>query len=339
MGLLFVYLAAFTYETTDARIRNTLEDLWLKLEYGPRTPAGIAQRLARVVLSLMDGIFDRVFGGSLLSIRTLAVASCYAYGAIALSWSVVSFLAFVAEVSVDEVIANSPLTARGIMIVGIAAILIGTLPAIRAWLRWVTYFATVVIVAGLLAAVWAVMTGRALPVTEPEDRLMASLASLIALLYGIAVIHAIRFGIRKITTRELTRRGRLVIGGLLTIAIVAFAALLSLALIVREPRGQLTVWVSNLLSQKAVFDVLFPLGGVVAPWGAALVIGLLLSFVVLMHLALWPALRFVLMKTLYAAQRHDLINQKTTLRTIGFGLVVGAMTPTDFMTKIIEALR
>ena len=65
----------------------------------------------------------------------------------------------------------------------------------------------------------------------------------------------------------------------------------------------------------------------------------LLTFVVLMHLALWPALRFVLMKTLYAAQRHDLINQKTTLRTIGLGLVVGAMTPTDFMTKIIEALR
>jgi len=38
LGLVFVYLAAFTYETTDARVRNTLEDLWLKLEFGPRTP-------------------------------------------------------------------------------------------------------------------------------------------------------------------------------------------------------------------------------------------------------------------------------------------------------------
>ena len=72
LGLFFVYLAAFTYETTDTRVRNTLEDLWLKLEFGPRTPAGVAKRLVRVVLSLMDAIFDRVFGAGGLSIRTLA---------------------------------------------------------------------------------------------------------------------------------------------------------------------------------------------------------------------------------------------------------------------------
>jgi hypothetical protein len=46
------------------------------------------------------------------------------------------------------------------------------------------------------------------------------------------------------------------------------------------------------------------------------------------------------MKTLYAAHRHELINQKKTLWSMGLGLVVCATTPaTDLVMKIIEALR
>ena len=340
LGLLFVYLAAFTYETTDAVIRNRLEDLWLKLEYGPRTPSGIAERLVRAVLGLMDSIFERVFGANPWSIRTLSVAVCYAYGAIALSWPVLSFLAFVAEVNIDPVLEKTPLTPRAFVIVGLTAISVGSLPAVRSWLRWVTHFAAAVIAAGLLTALWAVMTGRALPDIDAGERLTASLASIIALLYGVGVIHAIRFGVRKSVARTFTRRDLIVIGGLLTIAIVAFTALLSIAVIARRPRGQLTVWMSHLLSQRVVFDLLFPMGGVMAPWGAALTIGLALSIVVLLHLALWPAIRFVLMKTLYAAQRHDLINQKKTLWSIGLGLLLCATAPArELAMKFVEALR
>ena len=174
LGLLFVYLAAFTYETTDAVIRNRLEDLWLKLEYGPRTPSGIAERLVRAVLGLMDSIFDRVFGANQWSLRTLSVAVCYAYGAIALSWPVLSFLAFVAEVNIDPVLERTPLTPRAFVIVGLTAISVGSLPAVRSWLRWVTHFAAAVIVAGLLTALWAVMTGRALPDIDAGERLTAA---------------------------------------------------------------------------------------------------------------------------------------------------------------------
>jgi hypothetical protein len=184
------------------------------------------------------------------------------------------------------------------------------------------------------------MTGRVLPDADTGERLMTALVSLIPLPYGIAVIHAIRLGVRRSVTQELNRRDLLVVGGLLMIPLALFAALLSLAVIARRPRGQLTVWVSHLLSQKAVFDLLFSFGGVLAPWGAALVIGLALSFVVLMHVTLWPAIRFFLMKTLYAAHRHELINQKKTLWSMGLGLVVCATTPaTDLVMKIIEALR
>ena len=341
LGLFFVYLAAFTYETTDARVRNTLEDLWLKLEYGPRTPAGVAKRLVRVVLSLMDAIFDRVFGAGVLSIRTLAVAACYAYGAMAVSWiPVLSFLALVADVNVDPFLDRLPLTAQGYLIVGIAVVVVGTLPAVHTSLRWVTYLTATLILTALPVGVWALMTGRVLPDAGTGERLTASLASVFALPYGIAVIHVIRLGVAKSVRQETTRRDLRVGGGLLAIALVAFAALLSVAVIARSPRGQLTVWLASLLSRRDVFDLLFYFGGVLAPWGAALLIAVALSFVVLIHVTLWPAFRFFLMKTVYAAQRHYLINQKKTLWSIGLALVVSATPPAaDLVMKVIEALR
>jgi hypothetical protein len=101
----------------------------------------------------------------------------------------------------------------------------------------------------------------------------------------------------------------------------------------------LTIEVFSHLRRPDVFDLVYHLGMVFAPWGFGLFVGLALSLVVLLHVTLWPAARFILMKTLYAAQRHELIRRKATLWSIGLGLVVCAIAPPgELVARIIEAL-
>jgi hypothetical protein len=66
-----------------------------------------------------------------------------------------------------------------------------------------------------------------------------------------------------------------------------------------------------------------------------------LTLIVLLHLIMWPVIRFFLMKTLYAAQRHKLITEKGRLWGTGLGLVACAAAPgelwklaTNIMSKI-----
>ena len=118
---------------------------------------------------------------------------------------VLSFLALVADVNVDPFYCL-PLTAQGYLIVGIAAVVVGT--AFRRYntsLRWVTYLTATLILTALPVGVWALMTGRVLPDAGTGERLTASLASVLALPYGIAVIHAIRLGIARALRKK--RRG------------------------------------------------------------------------------------------------------------------------------------
>jgi hypothetical protein len=341
VGALFIYLAAFTYETTDKRIKNTLEDLWLRLAYTRGTPAGLAKRLARVVLSLMDGIFDRVFGGSQLSIQTLSVSLCYTYSALTLCFIPIFLLATLGEIDIGPALKALPAPGH-LTIFAAAALAIGTLPALRASLRWVTYAAAAWILLSLAAAVWAVATGR-LEVTAMTATLMENLrdvlvALLIALAYGIGMVHAIRDSVYMSVRREGTRRNVVLVGIVLIIPIIASAALVSLAVIIRRPRGQLTVWMSHLLGRK-MLSFLFLVGGPLSVWGLVLLIAVALFLLVLMHLAMWPIIRFFLMKTLYAAHRHELISRKTRLWSVGVGLVGSTFIPAhELWSKITSVI-
>jgi hypothetical protein len=173
-----------------------------------------------------------------------------------------------------------------------------------------------------------------------EWRPIALVAALVTLPYGIAVIHAIRYAVRPSNRREVTGGGLLLLGGLLAIALAAFAVLAWVAILARDPTGPLTRQVYSLMRRPDVFDLLFHGLMVFAPWGFGLTIALALSLVVVLHVALWPAARFILMKTLYAAQRHELIRRKATLWSIGLGLGVCAIAPPgELVTRIIEAAR
>jgi hypothetical protein len=328
LGVFFIYIAAFTYETTDKRIQSRLEDFWVRLADFPRTPAGLIRRLARAVLTLMDGIFDRLFGARQLSIRTVSVAAWFVLGAVILSliptWS---FLGLLAGKDIARDIERWP------VLLGVAFVGIGTLPFVRPSLAWMTYTGALSGVVGwTLIAVWNTVV--------IDWRPIALVAGVVTLPYGIAVIHAIRHAVRTSNRREATGRGLLLLGGLLAIALAAFAVLAWVAILARDPTGPLTRQVYSLMRRPDVFDLLFHVLMVFAPWGFGLTIALALSLVVVLHVALWPAARFILMKTLYAAQRHELIRRKATLWSIGLGLGVCAIAPPgELVTRIIEAAR
>ncbi len=343
VGVLVVYLAAFTYEGTDRLIKNRLEDLWLRLAYYPATPFGVARRLVLVVLALMDKIFDRLFGPNRLSIRTLSIALCYAYSGLLLSSVPLSLYVRLAAVELPTMIRE---WGRPHLIIAAVAFVMGTLPALHASLRWATYFTVFCILSSLGLSVWVLTTDRP-EVTaqlgsmiEDPGGTLAGLA--VALAYGIGVVHAIRYGVQRTASGETTRTDFMLVGSVLMIPIVAFAALTSVALIVRHPRGQLTLWLASLTHQKGVMFVLFTLGGPLSLWGLGLFIGFALSLVVLFHITMWPVIRFVLMKTVYAAQRYELITRKGRLWSIGLALVLCAIAPSELLklvTMIIGAVR
>jgi hypothetical protein len=329
LGLFFIYVAAFTYETTDKRIQNTLEDLWLRLSDVSHSPAGLATRLARVVLTLMDRIFERVFGARRVSIRSVSAAACYTYGVQIVSilpmWS---FLGLLAGEDLTRGIARGP------AVIGLAYLAVGTLPAVHASLSWITYAAAfLAIPSDVLLQVWALMTA-----TRPRP--IPAIAFVLTFPYGIAVIHAIRDFVQKSVKGEANARVPVLFGSLLAIALVAFAALSTVATLARFKESALTLWVYSFMRRHNGFELLTHLGRVFSPWGFALFIGLALSLVVLLHVMMWPATRFFLMKTLYAAQRHQLIRRKATLWSVGLGLLVCAIVPPgELLTRLMEAAR
>jgi hypothetical protein len=231
-------------------------------------------------------------------------------------------------------------------IVAAVAFTLGTLPAVHASLRWVTYLTAVCILALLAVSVWVLTTGRpevtaALgPAIEDRGGILASLV--ITLAYAIGLVHAIRYFVKRTVNREATRRDAVLVGSVLMIPFVAFAALASVAVISRHPRGQLTLWLASLLRREGVMFLLFTVGGPLSLWGLGLFICLALSLVVLFHITMWPVIRFVLMKTVYAAQRHDLISRKGRLWSVGLALALCATVPRELLklvATIISAVR
>jgi hypothetical protein len=343
VGVVVVYLAAFTYESTDSFIKNWLEDLWLRLSYYPATPVGVARRLVRVVLALMDKMFDRLFGPSRLSIRTLSIALCYAYGGLLLTFVPVSLYTWLAQVEFPTILRE---WGRPHMIIATVAFVMGTLPAVHASLRWATYLTVFCILASFGLTVWVLTTDRpevAVALGQRIEDPGGNLAGLaVALAYGIGVVHAIRYAVQRTVNGEATRTDVVLVGGVLIIPFVAFAAITSIAVIVRHPRGQLTLWVASLMGQKGVMFLLFTLGGPLSLWGLGLFIAVALSLVVLFHITMWPVIRFVLMKTTYAAQRYELITRKGRLWSIGLALVLCATAPRELLklvTMIVSAVR
>jgi hypothetical protein len=343
VGISLVYVAAFTYESTDKGIQNWLEEMWLQLADDRRTLGGVVRGLARVVLNLMDALFDRVFGPSQVSIRTLSVALCYAYGALLLTFVPVSLYSRLAQVDVPAVVRE---WGRPHLILATVAFVIGTLPAVRASLRWMTYLASFCILSSLALSAWVLTIDRpeakAAIGSAIEDPAGTLIGLLVAVTYGIAVVHAARYGVHKRVTGEATWRDVVLVGSVLLIPVIAFVTLASVAVIVRHPRGQVTLWLASLLQRNGVKYVLFILGGSISLWGIALVIGLALSLVTLFHVTMWPVIRLVLMKTVYAAQRYELVTRKGRLWSIGLALILTSTAPRELMklvTMIVSAVR
>jgi hypothetical protein len=134
-------------------------------------------------------------------------------------------------------------------------------------------------------------------------------------------VHAIRLSVHLLAKRDHTSRGLLLAGILFVITLFAFVANASVAMLAAREAGQLSIWLASLLQRGEVRFLLFSLGGPISLWGFVLLLAIALAVAVLMHLCLWPVIRFILMKTLYAAQRHELITGKTKLRATGASLV------------------
>jgi hypothetical protein len=340
VGLLLLYLAWFTYETTDKRIQNKLEDLWLALAFEKRTPVGIAKRLFRTVVSLMDRMFDRLFGADHVSLRTICIATCFAYAGVVFSVGPLYLFAALADIDPEPIAKTFFLPIRGLTAVGLGALVIGALPAAHRSLRWLTYGAALVLLVSISVLAWVMaVRSEASPALIAAGASETTLAALIVtLVFGVLAVHAIRFGVHLLAKRDRTSRGLLLVSVLFIITLFAFVANVAVAMLAAREAGQLSIWLASLLQRGEVRFLLFSLGGPISLWGFVLLLAIALAVAVLLHLCLWPVIRFILMKTLYAAQRHELISGKTRLRATGaalVGIAIGDLYLWQLMKKII----
>lgn len=341
VGFLFVYAAAFTYESTDKRIQNTLEEAWLALAFKAHTPVAFVHRLLEISIDLTARLFDLAFGASLLSIRTTAVALCYAYGAANLSGLMLPMLSALADLDPEQVQELLPTT--GPIAIAMVCFGLGTISVVHIALRWVTYAGAGIIIAIPVLAGWA--AGNLTPeliarYPSSEDLREIALASAVSLMYGMGVVHAVRWSVYLSAKRESPRLASILMIGTLMIALVPFAALLGISAAARQPQGELATWAVELLDHEAAFFVIFYIGGTSALWGLGALVVAAIVVLVLAHLAVWPATRLILMKTLYSAQRHELIRKKPVLWTIGVSLLTASVaTPLHLLIRVFAAVR
>jgi hypothetical protein len=326
LGILLVYLATFLYETTENRIQNRLEDFWLSLEYDKRTPISIARRLTRAVILVADRLFERLFDGRELSATSICVAWCFAVAGMVFSFFPLFLFAWLADVDPAGISKALVLSLQVLTIAGLIAFAIGLLPAVHRSLRWITYGAVAAQVVSLGLLLWLI---RARPEAKmPVEQYGVTgtvLALAVNLSYGIVVVHMFRYGVHALATGNISRRRLRLVVGTFIVTLFAFAANAFVATVARHPQGRLAAWIAGLLQRPSVMFVLYPLAGPMSLWAFALVGFVVLASLVLLHVWLWPVIRFVLMRTTYAAQRHQLIRQHVKLRAAGYSLVAFAI--------------
>ena len=321
-----MYLATFLYETTENRIQNRLEDFWLSLEYDRRTPVSIARRLTRAVVLLRDRFFERLFDGQQLSATTICVAWCFAFAGIVFSFLPLFLFALLADVDPAGISKTLVFSLQVLTIAGLIAFAIGLLQAVHRSMRWITYGAVAAQVVSLGLFLWLIRT-------RPEANVLVAnygvigtaLAFVVNLSYGIVVVHVFRDAVHGLATGDISRRRLRLVVSTFVVTLFAFTANAFVATVAGRPPGRLAVWISGLLQRPSVMFVLYPLAGPMSLWAVGLVCFVVLASIVLLNVWLWPVIRFVLMRTTYAAQRHQLIRQHVKLRAAGYSLMAFAI--------------
>ena len=139
VGLAAYYCAAFMYEDEQGDLQNRVERLWVAINDKKKLSGGNASAIFNKVASVVQRVFDRIYGKSLISAQLVGVSVCYALAGLCLgvaaffTWMRVQLLHLSQLPSnlSPTIIPNLSLAAKGLWIVGAVLLLLGVLPALK----------------------------------------------------------------------------------------------------------------------------------------------------------------------------------------------------------------
>lgn len=350
-ALLFLYAAAFTYETEENRVQSVLEEWWLRLAEEDTTSANRAARFLQTVTELTTHVLDRMFGTRLFSVRMVSVSICYAYAASNLSaFMLLSF--FVPEFPATNVT----------LWIGLLFIAAGTLPTFHPSLRWLTYLITCCLFVLAIITVWLIeniYSEQRLRVVEnnaralgllPADHGLADVFSgemsvllLAGVMYGVLIITLVRFTIQTSSTTTTSIRLVALLGSTLILALIPLIVIggITVPAFFLDPspaRARLMASLASVLRDPVLFRAITHIGGPNILWGLATLLVVAIAVVLVLHIVIWPLEKFVLTRTIYSAHRHKMIKNKKALWAIAAGLTTIACSGATGLIRTVQAL-
>lgn len=349
-GLLFIYAAAFTYETEENGLQSFLEDWWLRLAE-ENTSVSRATHFFRAVTTLTTHVFDRMLGAPLFSAQMVSVSICYAYAAANLSaFLLLSF--FLPEFPATQIT----------LWLGLLFMVVGLLPAIHPSLRWLTYIVTCCLLLLASVTVWLtknIFSVERLRVVEEDARRWGLLSLdqgleeifawemplhlLLGIIYGVLIISMVRFTVRTSSMASSPMRIVILLGSTAMLALLPVVVIgaITIPAFVLEPgtaRTTAMAWLTPVVRDPVLFSVITQIGGPNVLWGLSTLLVAVVVIILVLHFMIWPVEKFLLTRAVYSAHRHQIIKNKKMLWTIGVGLITIACGGVPALINTAHAL-
>jgi hypothetical protein len=314
LGGLLIYASLFLYESDQKRLQNRLEELWIRIDDRSKGADSASKSFATEISLVVERVFDRVFGPTLVSWRAVAVSSCFG----------------IASLDLSLVPISDPLSRLAELILAAIYLILGMVPPItqRSW-------STI-----LAIGAWAYMVLR-VPVDVllhhrqdtlmAEDRITAALTvTLLPPLMDILWIYGCRALLKKAASDR-------------TASLIFIWNAITIALCFLPMIGPLKVNDTFFTTDERVIPVWFVVvirTFILTRWFLAICASLLLLFsaIAILHRYTWSALA----RVVYPLQRFNLVSKPKTLVGVGIafiGLSSGATKWLEFVSKIADTVR
>ena len=306
IGLLLLYAGCFLTETEEGKLRNLLEELWIRVDDLQSTAMSRQAALLQQVFCLTARGLVTVFGQKLFSVKSLASCLCFALASMSLSLALLA--------------GDSPAFPRT------ATIIWAIVFAVFGFSRRLRYLGLGLTALGAILSLLSLGGVFRAYQLSYQDVMSGILGYTLGMLSVIASIALIRWSLRLASQQSNAVVLVTIIVANLLLAAFLIGPLLFALLIPR------LFWLGPkmlgiLQSRPMVF--LYSTSGTTlfAAVLALIVVIVLLS--ALVHRMLWPALS----RTVYAAHRHGLIEPKL-LRKVGVACLILAW-PNNFLVRAI----
>jgi len=306
VGLLMLYSGVFLTETEEGRLRNFLEELWVRVDDLHSAAMSRQAALLQQVSALTEHGMVTLFGQKLFSVRSLASYLCFTMASIFLSLALLA--------------GNSPTFPRTATLIWSAFFLLFALS------RRLRYLGFVLLSVGAILGLLS-LGGVFRPYQlSLKDVLSSSLGYLLGTLLVTGSIVLTRWSLRVASRTRNVASLVGVIGGNVLLAATLLSplliAFLAPSFFVRGPETVRTL-------PSGLLEFLFSTSGTTLFAAALAVLVVLVLVAALVHRMLWP----VMSRTVYAVHRHGLVQPKL-LRAMGCACLILAW-PNNILVKAI----